>query len=104
MADDEPYPRPQKKKVGFALMDPERRRELARKGGHAVPADRRAFSQNKGLAIKAGRKGGASSHGGGRIAGQFTAEDRAGRARRIVAATKWDRFKKDPLHPTNKKD
>lgn len=48
---------------GFASMDPERRREIARKGGASVPADKRSFSQNRSLAADAGRKGGEASHG-----------------------------------------
>lgn len=43
---------------GFASMDPERQREIARKGGASVPADRRSFSQDRNLAAQAGRKGG----------------------------------------------
>jgi general stress protein YciG len=45
-------------KRGFASMDPERQREIARKGGASVPADRRSFSQDRFLASAAGRKGG----------------------------------------------
>lgn len=45
-------------KRGFASMDPERQREIARKGGASVPAEKRAFSQNHALASEAGRKGG----------------------------------------------
>ncbi|RTL81273.1 MAG: stress-induced protein [Hyphomicrobiales bacterium] len=41
-------------------MDPEKRREIASKGGKAVPAERRSFSQNADLASSAGRKGGQS--------------------------------------------
>ncbi len=48
---------------GFASMDPERQRELARKGGASVPGDKRSFSQDRALAAKAGRKGGENSHG-----------------------------------------
>ena len=48
---------------GFASMDPERQREIARKGGASVPADKRAFSQNRSLAVNAGRKGGEASSG-----------------------------------------
>lgn len=47
-------PRPR----GFAAMDPEKRRAIAQKGGVAVPADKRAFS-NIALARTAGAKGGA---------------------------------------------
>lgn len=39
-------------------MDPERRRELARRGGSNVPPEKRAFSQDRDLATNAGRKGG----------------------------------------------
>ena len=51
---------------GFAAMDKERQREIARKGGASVPDDKRSFSQDRDLAASAGRKGGESSHGGGR--------------------------------------
>ncbi|MCX8504804.1 MAG: general stress protein [Beijerinckiaceae bacterium] len=43
---------------GFAAMDPERRREIARKGGGSVPKEKRSFSRNPDLAAEAGRKGG----------------------------------------------
>lgn len=45
---------------GFASMDPERQRAIARKGGESVPNEKRSFSQNPGLAAAAGRKGGLS--------------------------------------------
>lgn len=51
---------------GFASMDPDKRRALASKGGASVPRDKRSFSQNRELAAEAGRKGGATSRGGGR--------------------------------------
>lgn len=51
---------PKKSKRGFASMSPEKRREIASKGGKAVPADRRSFPQDPTLAAKAGRKGGQS--------------------------------------------
>ena len=51
---NEPRPR------GFAAMDPERRREIARKGGAAVPAEKRSFAHDRSLAVSAGRKGGQS--------------------------------------------
>lgn len=44
---------------GFAAMDPEQQREIARKGGEAV-------SQNREHMAAIGRKGGQASHGGGR--------------------------------------
>lgn len=48
---------------GFASMDPVRQREIARKGGASVPAEKRSFSQDRNLAANAGRKGGEASHG-----------------------------------------
>ncbi len=51
---------------GFAAMDPERRREIARRGGASVPSEKRSFAQNRDLAADAGRKGGTASKGGGR--------------------------------------
>ncbi len=45
---------------GFASMDPEKQRAIARKGGESVPNDKRSFSQNHALAAEAGRKGGLS--------------------------------------------
>jgi general stress protein YciG len=45
-------------------MDPERQREIARKGGASVPSEKRSFSQDRSLAADAGRKGGEASHGG----------------------------------------
>ena len=52
-----------KAKRGFAAMSPEKRREIARKGGLSVKPENRAFSQNHDLAVAAGRKGGAQSPG-----------------------------------------
>jgi uncharacterized protein len=51
---------PKKSKRGFASMNPERQREIARKGGKSVPAEKRSFSKNSDLAASAGRKGGQS--------------------------------------------
>ena len=48
---------------GFASMDRDKQREIARKGGESVPNEKRSFSQNHQLASEAGRKGGHSSHG-----------------------------------------
>ena len=45
---------------GFASMDPDKQRAIARKGGESVPNEKRSFSQNPGLAAEAGRKGGQS--------------------------------------------
>src|SRR5271156_1233310 len=44
---------------GFAAMDKDRQREIARKGGASVPDEKRSFSQDRDLAAAAGRKGGA---------------------------------------------
>jgi len=55
-----------KSKRGFAAMDKDRQREIARKGGASVPDEKRSFSQDRDLAAAAGRKGGEASHGGGR--------------------------------------
>ena len=46
---------------GFAGMDQEKQREIARKGGANVPNDKRSFAQNRALASEAGRKGGQAS-------------------------------------------
>ena len=51
---------------GFAAMDPTLQRSIAARGGASVPAHKRSFSSNPGLAASAGSKGGKASHGGGR--------------------------------------
>ncbi|MEN3929992.1 KGG domain-containing protein [Microvirga sp. W0021] len=48
-------------KRGFASMSAERQRAIASKGGRSVPAEKRSFSQDRGLASSAGRKGGQTS-------------------------------------------
>jgi len=48
-------------KRGFASMTPEKRREIAIKGGKSVPKEKRAYSVNRDLAAKAGAKGGKAS-------------------------------------------
>lgn len=53
---------------GFAAMSPDRRREIARKGGASVPGEKRSFAKDRDLAASAGRKGGEASRGGGRVA------------------------------------
>lgn len=50
--DQSPRPR------GFAAMSAEKRTELARKGGKSIAPEKRSFSQNRDLAVEAGRKGG----------------------------------------------
>ena len=51
---------------GFASMDPEKQREIARKGGRAAHAKGTAHEWTSEEARVAGRKGGEASHGGGR--------------------------------------
>jgi general stress protein YciG len=48
----------QRKPRGFAAMDREKQRAIARKGGESVPADKRSFAQDRDLARAAGQKGG----------------------------------------------
>lgn len=43
---------------GFASMEQEKQREIARKGGANVPHEKRSFAQDRTLASEAGRKGG----------------------------------------------
>jgi uncharacterized protein len=45
---------------GFASMDEDKQRDIARKGGQSVPDEKRSFSQDRELASEAGRKGGES--------------------------------------------
>jgi general stress protein YciG len=66
MARDQETPPKTRSRRGFAAMDKERQREIARKGGASVPDEKRSFSQDRDLAAAAGRKGGEASHGGGR--------------------------------------
>jgi uncharacterized protein len=51
-------PKARKSKRGFASMDPEKLRAIARKGGLAVAAEDRSFSKSRDLAVAAGKKGG----------------------------------------------
>ena len=45
---------------GFAAMSPEKRKEIASRGGTSVPKEKRSFSQSRDLASRAGRHGGLS--------------------------------------------
>jgi general stress protein YciG len=56
---EEDQPKPTSAR-GFASMDAARQREIARKGGRSVPAEKRSFSRDPELAAAAGRKGGNS--------------------------------------------
>jgi general stress protein YciG len=51
-----------KEKRGFALMDPEKQREIASKGGRVAHEKGRAHEWTGEEAKAAGRKGGAASH------------------------------------------
>ena len=51
---------------GFASMDPNKQREIARKGGIAAHTRGTAHEWTSDEARNAGRKGGEASHGGGR--------------------------------------
>jgi len=51
---------------GFASMEPDRQREIARLGGRAAHARGTAHEWTSEEARIAGRKGGEASHGGGR--------------------------------------
>jgi len=62
---------------GFAAMDQSKQREIASKGGAAVPNAKRSFSQNRELAAAAGRKGGQAS--GGNFANNPQRASEAGR-------------------------
>ena len=71
-------------KRGFAGMTPEKRKEIATKGGKSVPAEKRAFSQNRALASRAGVKGGKAARPNKR---SFTMDtDLASRAGKIGGA------------------
>ena len=47
-----------KQQRGFASMDQQKQRAIARQGGRSVPDDKRSFSRNPELAASAGRTGG----------------------------------------------
>lgn len=57
-----------KQRRGFACMSPERRREIAARGGASVAAANRSFAKDRDLAARAGADGGRSSRGGARRA------------------------------------
>ena len=47
---------------GFASMDADRQREIARKGGRSVAPEQRSFAKDRSLAAEAGRRGGQASY------------------------------------------
>ena len=78
-----------KSKRGFASMSPEKRAAIARLGGRAVKPENRAFSKDRALASRSGRKGGASVKGENRtfsLDRQLASE--AGKKGRIAKAAK----------------
>jgi uncharacterized protein len=54
------------KRASFAALDPERRREISAMGGKAIPAEKRSFSTNPELAKRAGAKGGHARRNSGK--------------------------------------
>jgi uncharacterized protein len=48
----------EEKKKGFALLSPEKMREIASLGGSSAPAEKRSFSLDPELARRCGRAGG----------------------------------------------
>jgi general stress protein YciG len=56
--DGQTPPAPAALKRGFATMDGSRHRAIASKGGSSVPTEKRSFSRDRELAVRAGRKGG----------------------------------------------
>lgn len=52
-----------KKPRGLAAVSPERRAEISRMGGLAVPSEKRMFAKNRELASSAGRIGGSNGTG-----------------------------------------
>jgi general stress protein YciG len=72
MTDEPTLPKP-KSRRGFAAMDPAKREAIARKGGKAVPAGKRAFAMDRNLAAAAGRAGGSQARIAKRRAGRTAA-------------------------------
>ncbi len=66
-------------KRGFASMDPEKQREIARKGGKAAHEKGTAHEFSSAEAREAGRKGGEASHGGGRGASSHSSSSSSAR-------------------------
>lgn len=52
-----------KQRRGFAAMTPEKRREIASKGGRSVDPAKRTFSVSREHAQRCGRTGGLRAHG-----------------------------------------
>jgi uncharacterized protein len=64
---------------GFASMDEDKQREIARKGGESVPDEKRSFSRDPQMAAEAGRESGQQSQGGGRDQGGGQGDGQGGR-------------------------
>ncbi|RZJ02094.1 MAG: stress-induced protein [Brevundimonas sp.] len=54
-------PPTRKKLRGFALLSPEKRKQMSALGGASLPPEKRSFSTNRELARKAGQAGGTLS-------------------------------------------
>lgn len=80
-----------KSRRGFASMTPERRREIASKGGKSVAPENRSFSKDRTLAARAGKKGGMAVESDKRA----YSKDRALAAEAGRAGGKASRTKKD---------
>jgi general stress protein YciG len=89
-----------KSKRGFASMDPEKRREIASKGGRAAHAQGSAHEFTPEEARVAGRKGGEAAHARG-TAHQFTPEEAREAGRRGGQARSSRRETQAPAHSTN---
>ena len=63
---------------GFAAMDPEKQREISRKGGLSVAPKDRSFSRDRSLASNAGRKGAISRNAERRSQSSMPANSNAG--------------------------
>ncbi|WP_397421847.1 general stress protein [Phenylobacterium sp.] len=48
------------------FLSPQRRLDIARKGGASVPGEKRSVAKDRDLAATAGHKGGEAPRGGGR--------------------------------------
>jgi general stress protein YciG len=68
---------------GFASIPEDKQREIAKKGGESVPAEKRSFSRDPNLASEAGRKGGeqSGSRGGQQNGQRQEGSAEAGRAK-----------------------
>jgi general stress protein YciG len=78
----------EKSRRGFAAMDPEKRREIARKGGKAAHAKGVGHTFSHERAVAAGRKGGRAAHAKG--AAHQLSGDEARQAARKGGSARWE--------------